>query len=202
MRAAVLALTWRAASRSAPRSSITRTTSLWPICDAIHSGAVPSCGERTQHPRDGGLRPREGSQRPTTRVILTHVSRLALGSARTTWVSASIQILAYKSHCTAGPFHGTPGNTRGKRLCCRHTKQNQIRQTRGEASLSLFCPDSACLLYGWVHTTHPPSWGPLIPTGEGAISSEAGLRVRKLKTLLPLCSCVQNPSKPCHSQGP
>lgn len=113
MRAAVLALTWRAASRSAPRSSITRTTSLWPICDAIHSGAVPSCGERTQHPRDGGLRPREGSQRPTTRVILTHVSRLALGSARTTWVSASIQILAYKSHCTAGPFTGLQGTRVG-----------------------------------------------------------------------------------------
>lgn len=36
-------LTSRAASRSAPRSSITRTTSLWPICEAIHKGAVPSC---------------------------------------------------------------------------------------------------------------------------------------------------------------
>lgn len=39
-------LTLRAASRSAPRSSITRTTSLWPIWDAIHRGAVPSCGKR------------------------------------------------------------------------------------------------------------------------------------------------------------
>lgn len=39
---AEVALTSRAASRSAPRSSMTRTTSLWPICDAIHRGAVPS----------------------------------------------------------------------------------------------------------------------------------------------------------------
>lgn len=39
-------LTLRAESRSAPLSSITRTTSLWPIWDAIHSGAVPSCGKR------------------------------------------------------------------------------------------------------------------------------------------------------------
>lgn len=56
-------LTLRAASRSAPLSSITRTTSLWPIWDAIHSGAVPSCGGKEVqsvtgvlliHPRTSG----------------------------------------------------------------------------------------------------------------------------------------------------
>ena len=65
-RAVVPALTWRAASRSAPRSNITRTTSLWPICEAIHSGAVPSCGERTR----GGGRKVVRARTHTTRAIL------------------------------------------------------------------------------------------------------------------------------------
>lgn len=124
-RVVVPALTWRAASRSAPRSNITRTTSLWPICEAIHSGAVPSCGERTR----GGagwmrkvIRGRAGLPTTHNEGDSTHLPRLAFGSAWTTWEIANIQILASQKSrvCRA------PGKTRGKRPSCIYTRQNQI----------------------------------------------------------------------------
>ena len=65
-----------------------------------------------------------------------------------------------------------------------------------------FTPDSTSLLYWQVHTTHRASWGPLILTEEGVVSSEAPLSVRKLKTLLPLFFCVWNaPPSPRRFQG-
>lgn len=94
-RAVVPALTWRAASRSAPRSNITRTTSLWPICEAIHSGAVPSCGERTR----GGVGwvrkvVRAWAGLPTTHKRGRFYPPTETGSAWTTWEIANIQTLA------------------------------------------------------------------------------------------------------------